>query len=91
MAAYKREYDPALPVMGIVTDFVVHPFWVYKNIDAYAVATPEIRAALIGRGVDPAAIGVDGIPVDPRFGERPPIAPRCASGWACRARARSRW
>ncbi len=75
MAAYKREFDPGLPVMGVVTDFVVHPFWIYKNIDAYAVATPEIRAALIARGIDPAAIGVDGIPVDPRFG-RPPAERR---------------
>ena len=71
MAAYKRLYDPSLPVMGIVTDFVVHPFWIYKNVDAYAVATPEIRAALVGRGIDPERIGVDGIPVDPRFGEVP--------------------
>ncbi|MEA2687732.1 MAG: processive 1,2-diacylglycerol beta-glucosyltransferase [Candidatus Eremiobacteraeota bacterium] len=71
MAAYKRLYDPALPVMGIVTDFVVHPFWIYKNVDAYAVATPEIRAALIGRGIDPERIGVDGIPVDQRFGAPP--------------------
>jgi processive 1,2-diacylglycerol beta-glucosyltransferase len=68
MAAYKRLYDPTVPVMGIVTDFVVHPFWIYRNIDAYAVATPEIRAALVGRGIDPARVGVDGIPVDPRFG-----------------------
>ena len=91
MAAYKREFDPALPVMGIVTDFVVHPFWVYKNIDAYAVATPEIRAALIARGVDPAAIGVDGIPVDPRFGAaagRPRRAAR-AAGAAARGRGRA--
>jgi len=71
MAAYKRNYEPALPVMGIVTDFVVHPFWIYKNVDAYAVATPEIRAALVARGIDPLRIGVDGIPVDPRFGEPP--------------------
>ncbi|GAC1615631.1 MAG: glycosyltransferase [Candidatus Elarobacter sp.] len=71
MAAYKRLYDPSLPVMGIVTDFVVHPFWIYKNVDAYAVATPEIRAALVGRGIDPERIGVDGIPVDPRFGALP--------------------
>ncbi|MDB5070915.1 MAG: Monogalactosyldiacylglycerol synthase [Candidatus Eremiobacteraeota bacterium] len=71
MAAYKRLYDPSLPVMGIVTDFVVHPFWIYKNVDAYAVATPEIRAALVGRGIEPERIGVDGIPVDPRFGELP--------------------
>jgi processive 1,2-diacylglycerol beta-glucosyltransferase len=71
MAAYKRLYDPAVPVMGIVTDFVVHPFWIYRNIDAYAVATPEIRAALVARGIDPARVGVDGIPVDPRFGVPP--------------------
>ncbi len=72
MSAYKRLYDPSIPVMGIVTDFVVHPFWIYRNIDAYAVATPEIRAALVGRGIDPQRIGIDGIPVDPRFGEPPP-------------------
>ena len=71
MSAYKRLYDPTLPVMGIVTDFVVHPFWIYKNVDAYAVATPEIRAALVGRGIDPQRIGVDGIPVNPLFGDPP--------------------
>jgi processive 1,2-diacylglycerol beta-glucosyltransferase len=72
MSAYKRLYDPSMPVMGIVTDFVVHPFWIYRNIDAYAVATPEIQAALVSRGIDPGRIGVDGIPVDPRFGTVPP-------------------
>ncbi|MBV8645578.1 MAG: glycosyltransferase [Candidatus Eremiobacteraeota bacterium] len=71
MAAYKRLYDPSLPVIGIVTDFVVHPFWMYKNVDAYAVATPEIRATMVGRGIDAARIGVDGIPVDSRFGAVP--------------------
>ena len=71
MSAYKRLYDPSIPVMGIVTDFVVHPFWIYRNIDAYAVATSEIRATLIARGIDAQRIGVDGIPVDPRFGLRP--------------------
>jgi processive 1,2-diacylglycerol beta-glucosyltransferase len=68
MSAYKRLYDPSIPVMGIVTDFVVHPFWIYRNIDAYAVATPEIQAALVGRGIDAERIGIDGIPVEPRFG-----------------------
>jgi len=46
-------------------------FWIYRNIDAYAVATPEIRATLVGRGIDPQRIGIDGIPVDPRFGAQP--------------------
>ncbi|GAC1403011.1 MAG: glycosyltransferase [Candidatus Velthaea sp.] len=70
MSAYKRLYDPTLPVFGIVTDFVVHPFWIYKNIDAYAVATPEMRAAMIAKGVDPERVRVDGIPVDLQFADR---------------------
>lgn len=68
MAEYKRKFDPDLPVVGVVTDFAVHPFWIYPNIDAYAVATPEIRQTLLARGIPSGRIVVSGIPVDPRFG-----------------------
>ena len=68
MSEYKRQFDADLPVIGIVTDFVVHPFWIYTNIDAYSVATPEMRAALLARGVRPDRIVLSGIPVDERFG-----------------------
>jgi processive 1,2-diacylglycerol beta-glucosyltransferase len=67
MSEYKRQFDPGLPVVGIVTDFVVHPFWIYTNVDAYAVATPEMRQTLIARGVAPEHVLVSGIPVDERF------------------------
>jgi processive 1,2-diacylglycerol beta-glucosyltransferase len=69
MSEYKRQFDPALPVVGIVTDFVVHPFWIYTNIDAYAVATPEMRAALLARGVRAEGVMLSGIPVDARFAQ----------------------
>lgn len=69
MSEYKRQFDPGLPVVGIVTDFVVHPFWIYTNIDAYAVATPEMRGALLARGVFPERVMVSGIPVDGRFAQ----------------------
>ena len=67
MSQYKRTIDPSLPVVGVVTDYVVHPFWVYRNIDAYAVATDEMRSALRDRSVPDERISVTGIPVDPRF------------------------
>ena len=70
MSAYKRLYNPALPVVGVITDFVVHPFWIYQNVDAYAVATPEMRGELIERGIEPERIRIDGIPVDMRFADR---------------------
>ena len=67
MAEYKREYSDAPPVMGIVTDFVVHPFWIHRNIDAYAVATAAMRQALVTRGVPVENVMVTGIPIDQRF------------------------
>jgi len=67
MSEYKRQFDPDLPVVGVVTDFVVHPYWIYSNVDAYAVATPEMCATLVARGVDAERVLLSGIPVDPRF------------------------
>ena len=69
MSEYKRQFDSSLPVVGIVTDFVVHPFWIYTNVDAYSVATPEMRAALLARGVLPERVVISGFPVDPRFAD----------------------
>ncbi len=75
MSEYKRQFDPHLPVIGIVTDFVVHPFWIYPNVDAYAVATEEMRAQLVARGVPLERVLLSGIPVDLRFGRTPPDRP----------------
>ncbi|MDQ6766487.1 MAG: UDP-N-acetylglucosamine 2-epimerase [Candidatus Eremiobacteraeota bacterium] len=68
MAEYKREFSDAPPVVGIVTDFVVHPFWIHRNIDKYAVATAGMRQTLVSRGVAPSRVVVTGIPIDCRFG-----------------------
>ncbi|MDQ6823736.1 MAG: glycosyltransferase [Candidatus Eremiobacteraeota bacterium] len=70
MAEYKREFSDAPPVVGVVTDFVVHNFWIHRNIDGYAVATQEMCKALVARGVNGDRIVVSGIPVEPAFGVR---------------------
>ncbi|HUA09175.1 MAG TPA: glycosyltransferase [Candidatus Acidoferrales bacterium] len=67
MAEYKRLYDDAPPVIGVVTDFAVHAFWIHENIDGYCVATEATREVMIARGVRPERVAVTGIPVDPRF------------------------
>ncbi len=63
MAEYKRSFADAPPVVGIVTDFAVHGFWIHDNVDGYVVATDAIRNALTARGVAPESISVSGIPV----------------------------
>lgn len=67
MAEYKKQFADAPPVMGVVTDFVVHAFWIHNNIEIYAVATPEMRSTLIARGIPRDRIIVSGIPVRTEF------------------------
>lgn len=63
----KEHYGMKAPVLAVVTDFEAHPFWVYPNLDLYAVATPETKKTLTARGIDPNRVKVTGIPIDPRF------------------------
>ncbi len=67
MAEYKREFPDAPPVVGIVTDFAVHGFWIHDNIDRYVVATDAMRAVLAARRVPAERISVTGIPVRREF------------------------
>ncbi|HEY1655814.1 MAG TPA: glycosyltransferase [Candidatus Tumulicola sp.] len=67
MAEYKRLFDDAPPVVGIVTDFAVHAFWIHRTIDAYAVATDAVRDVMIARGIEPDRVAASGIPVRPEF------------------------
>lgn len=71
MAEYARLYGDAPPVVGIVTDFAVHAFWIHDTIDAYVVATPAVAEAMIARGVAPERIAATGIPVRSEFAATP--------------------
>ena len=71
MSEYKNQFSDAPPVVGVVTDFVVHSFWIHRNIDAYAVATPEMRNTLAARGIPKERVIVAGIPVVSGFAEPP--------------------
>lgn len=61
----KDEYN--IPVVGVVTDYVVHPYWIYNNIDLYSVATMEMQMVLEAYNIPRSRIKVTGIPVDTRF------------------------
>ncbi|MHB8177394.1 MAG: MGDG synthase family glycosyltransferase [Vulcanimicrobiaceae bacterium] len=67
MAEYQRRYADAPPVVGVVTDYALHAFWVHRSIDAYAVATPELAQQLRVLGLPPDRVAATGIPVHPRF------------------------
>jgi len=51
----------------VITDFGVHPFWLAGHTDCYCVASGHTRDILVSYGVNPGAIRITGIPVDPVF------------------------
>jgi processive 1,2-diacylglycerol beta-glucosyltransferase len=67
MAEYKRMFGDAPPVVGIVTDYAVHAFWIHQNIEGYAVASDAVRDVMIARGIAPERVVASGIPVRPEF------------------------
>ena len=60
-----------LPQVVITTDFEAHRLWVYERVERYFVATAEGKNYLMALGVPDEIISVTGIPIDPRFAEKP--------------------
>jgi processive 1,2-diacylglycerol beta-glucosyltransferase len=54
-------------IVTVITDFGVHPFWVYDRTDLYAVASDASKKELNNLGIGGDKILVSGIPVDPKF------------------------
>lgn len=70
----KRRGRLAARVVTVVTDYLPHSFWIDPDTDAYAVALPETRDALLRRGVPEGRIRVTGIPIAKQFTQAVPRA-----------------
>ncbi len=58
-----------IPLYTVVTDYDVHGTWINPEVNKYLVSTPQVKALLEIRGVDPSHIQITGIPVHPDFWE----------------------
>ena len=56
------------PLIGIVTDFTIHPFWEDSELDYYVTASRLLNHQLAKKGIDPAKALPIGIPIHPKFG-----------------------
>jgi len=67
LCTMKRRGRLRLPVVGVITDFAVHSYWLFREVDAYFVPTDAIKREMVRRGIRESIIYVTGMPVDPRF------------------------
>jgi len=69
VAEFKKEYSLKVPLIGVVTDFHPHRYWVYDQVDYYTVATPDACATLRSLGVADEKIKMFGIPISLTFSQ----------------------
>ncbi|MFH1856532.1 MAG: glycosyltransferase [Candidatus Omnitrophota bacterium] len=62
----KRGFD--FKLIAVITDYDVHAYWLYKNVDIYCVPTILAKDKLISRGIPAEKIKITGIPVRLQFG-----------------------
>jgi len=67
VADYKRSFGLDVPLVGVLTDYAPHSYWIYDNVDRYIVPSEETGRKLIENGVDARKIEAFGIPIDSKF------------------------
>ncbi|MBI4386523.1 MAG: glycosyltransferase [Elusimicrobia bacterium] len=71
LAIEKEQGLLSIPLVGVLTDFGVHAYWLSPRVERYLVPDEPVRAEMARRGIDPARARVTGIPISPRFASRP--------------------
>ena len=56
-----------VPVITVITDYVVHSQWIHPGVDMYIVGCKQVFDGLVARGISPDCVGLTGIPVSPAF------------------------
>ncbi len=67
VADMKKSGNLHTPLIGILTDYAPHSYWVYNDVNAYIVPSEETGQKLLQNGVSESKIKPFGIPVDPKF------------------------
>ena len=67
VADFKKHNNPGMSIIGVLTDYAPHSYWIYNNVDAYIVPCEETGHKFIDSGVPKDRIKPFGIPIDPKF------------------------
>lgn len=59
----------SIPLIGIITDYDVHAFWLDKNIDLYITGDNSLNEGFSALDFNPRNVSGEGIPIDPVFQE----------------------
>jgi len=67
VAHYKREHNLNTTIIGVLTDFSPHSYWINDGVDYYVVPSVEAKERFIKKGIKSDSIKVYGIPMRSKF------------------------
>ena len=67
VADYKRAHGSDIKVVGVLTDYAPHSFWINEGVDYYIVPSNEAKERFMMKGVPGDHIKVYGIPIRSKF------------------------
>lgn len=70
VADYKMTHQLNTKLIGVLTDYAPHSYWMNEGIDYYVVPSEESRDRFIKKGIDPARIRTFGIPIHANFSRK---------------------
>jgi len=59
----KRQNLIDMPIVGVITDFASHQFWIYDQVDLYCIPDASLIADMTKAGIDNRKLKITGIPV----------------------------
>jgi len=77
VASYKKAKGINTTLIGVLTDFAPHSYWINEGVNYYIVPSLESKERFVKKGVNPDSIKAYGIPIKPKFAtqlDRRPIA-----------------
>ena len=69
VADYKMAHHLDIMLVGVLTDFSPHSYWINEGVDYYVVPSEGVKERLVVKGVAPERVRVYGIPLRPKFAE----------------------
>ena len=67
VADFKKTYNCSIPLIGVLTDYAPHSYWIYDTVNYFITPSEEVKERFIQKGVPAEKIIPCGIPIDPKF------------------------
>jgi len=67
VADFKKHRGLAVPLVGVLTDYAPHQYWLHDTVDRYIVPAVEVKERFVSYGIAPERIQDSGIPIEPKF------------------------